>query len=86
MSGKTVLIVIADSAAHSETAKTHTSLFRDVGERPVAIVFIKRRCAEASPECKKSMARCSPGNVHPAIVIVIEKRTAGPHWFQAKSG
>src|SRR6266699_5157531 len=73
-----IVVVVADSHAHSIEVDVQARLVRHVGERAVVIAVIELRCrvllyvaGPVHPIDKK--------NVRPAVIIVINEGDAGPH-------
>ena len=73
---KTVAVVIPDSDALAKTARRHACFFRYVGKRSVAIVLVERVAQRWVRGEKIALATVHQVNVHPAVVVIIEKCAA----------
>src|SRR5438128_11200740 len=81
--GKAIVVIIADSHAHSIELNVEARTARHVGERAVAVVTVepkRRALAFARTERSERMARpihaVDEKDVLPAVVVVIETRAA----------
>src|SRR5580693_9206945 len=73
---KTVAVVITHGNALPVTAGRHPGSFRYIGERAVAIVFIEG-VAQRQVRCEEiALPAIYQIDVHPAIVVVVEKCAA----------
>ena len=73
---ETVAVVIPDGNALAKAARRHTGFFRHVGERAVAIVPIQRVTQRRIGTEKIAFAAIHQVNVHPAVVVIVEKCAA----------
>src|SRR6267143_2496921 len=73
-----VVVVVTDGNAHSESSARHPRSFGHIGERAVAIVLVKCIAVRliGGPEIARPAVH--QVNVHPAIIVVVEKSTTGP--------
>jgi hypothetical protein len=78
---ETVTVVITDCYPHAITAAGDAGFFRDVGECTVAVVPIERVAQRPRRIVKLRLTAVDEVNVHPAIVVVIEKSTTGTARF-----
>ena len=68
-----------------KVAAGHSGLFRHIGERAVAIVFVKSVVNRLVRFPKIAGPTIHQVNIHPAIVVVIEKGAAGAQRFRQKA-
>ena len=73
---KTVAVVIRNSDALAKAARRHTGFFRYVGKRSVAIVPVQRVAQRRVRGEEIALAAVHQVNVHPAVVVIIEKCAA----------
>src|SRR5260221_1923366 len=74
--GEAVPVVISDCNTHSVAATRYAPLLRDVAAGVVAIVFVKRVAQRRIWLVEVTFSAVDEINVHPAVVVVIEKRAA----------
>src|SRR5450631_406725 len=80
--GKAVAVVVARRHPHAVAAAGHTGLFGHVGERAVMIVAIQSVPQGVRRIVKIAFPAVDQINIHPAVIVVIEKRTAGSARFR----
>src|SRR5437773_547992 len=73
---KSVAVIIPDGDALAKATRRHTGLFRYVRERSVAIVSVERIAQRRIRSEKIALAAVHQVNVHPAVIVVIEKCAA----------
>ena len=79
--GITVSVVVANGDAHAVTGIGHPCLGGDVGEGSVAVVAVKPIAQRLLRSEEVAGTAVDEEDVHPAVVVKIEKRTAGPRGF-----
>src|SRR5207244_379350 len=75
--GKTVAVVVADRDSHAISPTGDTCPLRNVGKRPVAIVAVKSIPQWSRGIIEIRFPTVDEVNVHPAIIVKIQERTAG---------
>src|SRR5260221_6214575 len=73
---KTVAVVVPNRDALAKAARGHTGFFSYVGERAVAIVPIQSVSQRQVRIEKIALAAVYQGDVHPAVVVIIQKCAA----------
>ena len=71
-----VVVVITDGNAHSESSARHARSFGHIGERAVAIVLVKCIVDRLSGGPEITRPAVHQVDIHPAIVVVIQKCAA----------
>ena len=71
-----VVVVIADRDSHSEICAGNSGLFRNVSECAVSIVLVQRIANGFRGLPEIAGATIDQKNIHPAVVVEIEKRAA----------
>ena len=74
--GPTVVVVVPDHHPHPERAACYTRRFGDIGKGAVAVVAVERIAQRLGRFVEIAGAAVDQVDVHPAVVVVIEKRTA----------
>ena len=72
-----VVVVVADADADGPTGILQAGFFGDVGERAIAIIFVEAIAGALAEFLQPAPAEDK--DVHPAIVVVIEKSAAAAH-------
>jgi hypothetical protein len=80
--GKTVAVIVAHGDALPVAAGSHARLLRDVGEGSIAIVAIERVAQGRIGIVEVALAAVDEIDVHPSVVVVIEKGAACPGGFR----
>src|SRR6202007_3111866 len=70
-------IVVADRNAHAVASPDDPCLRGNIGEGAIAIVAIERVAQRGARVEEIAFAAVNQINVHPAVVVVIDKATAG---------
>ena len=74
-----VVVVVADSHSGGPSRAEQTGFFRNVGERAIAVVAVKT--VRRVRGCAAEPAAIENENIHPAVVIVIDKSHAAAGCF-----
>src|SRR5215472_10515728 len=74
--GKAIAVEIAYSDTHSIAAAGYPSLFRYISERAIAVVLVESVAKGRLWIVEVALAAIDQVDVHPAIVVVIQKRAA----------
>src|SRR5262249_1120728 len=75
--GEAVPVVVADSSTLPVSACGDTGFLRHVCERAIAVVVVKRVAQRRIGRVKVARTAVDEVEVHPAVVVVIEKGAAG---------
>ena len=76
-----VVVVIPNGDAHAEIRPGHAGLFRDVGKRAVAVVLVQGIAQRLGWLVKIAGAAVHQKDIHPAVVVVIQKGAARAQRF-----
>src|SRR5215472_8278431 len=74
--GEPVVVVIAHRHAHAVRVSRYSCFLGDVGERPVPIIAVERVSQRMRRNVKVTLPAVYKVDVHPTIVVVVEKGAA----------
>src|SRR5260221_124312 len=80
--GQTVVVIVADRDAHAVATAGDTRLVGNVSERSVPIVSVERISQRRAWIEEVTLAAIHKVDVHPAVVVVVEKCAAGAGGFR----
>ena len=75
--GEVIAVIVADCHSHSVAVRTDAGLLGYIRESAIAIVAIKRVSQWARRIVEITFAAVDQVNIHPAVIVVIEKGAAG---------
>ena len=76
--GPAIIVIVANGSPHREHIGGDSRFFRDIGKRAVSIVPVKSAAQRFRWLIKVTRTVVDQVNVHPAIIVVVEKGTARP--------
>ena len=79
---KAIAIVVADGNSHAIGIARYTGFLRDIGERAIAIIVVQRITQRLRRLIEIARSAVHQIDIHPAVVVVVEKGAAGAHGFR----
>src|SRR5439155_22906478 len=80
--GPAIIVIVANGSPHREHIGGDSRFFRDIGKRAVSIVPVKSAVQRFRWLIKVTRTIVDQVNVHPAIVVIVEKGAAGAQCFR----
>ena len=80
-----VVVVVPYGDAHAEIGPGHSGLFRDVGKCSIAVVLVQGIAHRLGWLPKVAGATIHQEDIHPAVVVIIQKGAARAQRFGQKA-